>query len=573
MLSSGKRTARRVALVIGNSAYPTAPLKNPKNDASSISRILRELAFDVQERSDLDHTGMDATFQEFESKHSDVALLYYSGHGLQVDGVNYLVPVDAEAAAFPGGFVAVEQWIDRMSRCSSARLIFFDACRDNPFARDLIETTGRGMGDSKDARSAPIVVRSGLAEVKAKAGTFIAFAAAPGMVAYDGKGKHSPFTEGLLRNIETTDLPISNLMIRVRNDVLASTNGRQQTWDHSALMAPFFFNPGSLILLIGNAIGLIAFIVSLLPHQFALAAARLWQWWTTVPIAVCIWLLTLVLFLIGLQRAYGILRGEREFKGAAAQRAQPRLEVSWRKGVFGGYFGGIIAGPIIASAYYLSWTLVGLDPEKDYPDRNVGPRPPFGEMLTEFTVAAVFAGVLLGFLSLVVAEYFAHNGRRFPARSPARNRLIGAMLGGLLAAVIVMPPLVLHFEPKRWIVPHAAAMFPGGLLGTAIAVFSIANYSLEQFSVRKLIRTGLSVLRSMFIVSSIAIVPLLALLIIPHYDFALKSLENLGVVTLKTGISIPHGWPIMVVGLSGGIVFGPLLGALIGLTFMRSAPD
>src|SRR5262249_6149007 len=161
---------------------------------------------------------MEAIFKSFETKHADVALLYYSGHGMQIEGANYLVPVGAESlsnATFHD-LIAVEEWVDRMSNMSKTRLIFFDACRNNPFAHGLAESVVRSRSPSAGANPLAILSKAGLAEVRAKADTFVAFAAAPGKVAYDGEGENSPFTKGLLRHIEATDLPIGNLMIRVR---------------------------------------------------------------------------------------------------------------------------------------------------------------------------------------------------------------------------------------------------------------------------------------------------------------------------------------------------------------------
>ena len=582
MWDLGKQSGGRAALVIGNSRYAVGALKNPKNDAHSISRALEELGFNVEVDFDLDRARMEHAFAEFERLHADVALLYYSGHGVQVDGVNYLVPVGAETITEASSLdlIAVEDWVGRLSHRHKTRLIFFDACRNNPFGNNLIESVGRGSRTSRSATSRPLVSRAGLAEVRANADTFIAFAAAPGKVAYDGEGMHSPFTDGVLKHIRSTDLSISNLMIRTRNEVLASTQQQQEPWDHSALTAPFFFNPSSLVLLMGNAMGLIAFVVSLLPHQFALAgprAGREQEWWTTVLVGSAIWLVTFILFLVGLQRAYRILRGDREEQRPEnVGRPEPRVEPGWRKGLFGGFFGGIVAAPIFAWAYYVVWGLF-VDPERAYPP-NIEVRPPFSLLLIEITVATVLTGALLGSFSLALAEYFARlDARTRMGGSPSVwmvNRLTGAMLGGFISAIIVVPLLVWHFEPKEWFAPHIGVMLAGGLPGTAIAILSIVNYNLEQFSLRRLIETGVAVLRSLLMVCLISAIPLLVALVIPKSDDLLEWLVRIGLIEFYGDmIGVPHGWPVMIVSLLEAAVVGPLLGAIVGLTLLRTANE
>jgi len=235
---------RRVALVIGNSAYDHAEaLRNPVNDAEAMAAVLARLGFDVVKGIDVDLRGIGDLQAVFEDKlrgRPDVALLFYAGHGLQVAGRNYLVPVDAEItqrAHLASRALLFNDLLDDMAAQAQASLIFLDACRDNPFTRNLT----RALGDT--ARYAG--VRGGLArvDVETVTGSFIAYATAPDTLAYDGTGENSPFTAALLEHIETPGLSVGDLMIDVRNKVLAETNERQEPWDQSSLRARFYFVP------------------------------------------------------------------------------------------------------------------------------------------------------------------------------------------------------------------------------------------------------------------------------------------------------------------------------------------
>lgn len=233
---------RRVALIIGNSAYEYAtPLRNPKSDATAIAALLKRLSFDVVLGTDLRHRDFADAVNEFSDKliGADVALLYYAGHGLQVHGQNYLAPIDARLKHEAGlAFEAVrlstiQALMERRNRTS---LVFLDACRDNPLARTL----ARNMG----TRSA--AVGRGWARVETGVGTLIAFATQPGNVALDGEGRHSPFTEAFLRHAETPGQDIEGLMRHVRVDVIDKTNGSQIPWSHSSLTQRFRFLEGKM---------------------------------------------------------------------------------------------------------------------------------------------------------------------------------------------------------------------------------------------------------------------------------------------------------------------------------------
>jgi Caspase domain len=225
-------SGRRVALVIGNGNYQFATkLGNPANDASDIANALRKLGFDVVEGRDLDKRGVEDKLREFSRKlaGAKLALFFYAGHGMQVAGKNYLVPVDAKLEQ-PGDLrldtIDIADVLSQMEAEPRVNLVFLDACRDNPLARSF----ARSMG----ARSAS--VGQGLALVQSAIGTMIAYATQPDAVALDGDGRNSPFTKALLKHIATPAVDISTVMRRVRADVIAETSERQVPWDHSSLV-------------------------------------------------------------------------------------------------------------------------------------------------------------------------------------------------------------------------------------------------------------------------------------------------------------------------------------------------
>lgn len=230
---------KRVALVIGNSAYKnTAALKNPSNDATDIAAALERLGFEVIRGLDLDYTGMRTAVRRFSEKlpNSNVALLFYAGHGLQVNGKNYLVPVDAQIetqADLDFGTIDLDLVVRGMEADTRTNIIFLDACRDNPLAANLTRRLGTRSG----------TVSRGLAQVDTSVGTLISFSTQPGNVALDGDGRNSPFTAALLKSIEVPGLTLSEVMIDVRNDVLRATARKQVPWDNSSLTGQFYFKP------------------------------------------------------------------------------------------------------------------------------------------------------------------------------------------------------------------------------------------------------------------------------------------------------------------------------------------
>ena len=241
LLPAAALADKRVALVIGNSAYQhTLKLANPRSDATDIAGALKMLGFQVIDGFDLDKAAFDRKVRDFANalQGSDVGLFFYAGHGLQVAGQNYLVPVDAElttAAALEFEMVRVDVVHRVMERQTNTNVLFLDACRDNPLARNL----ARAMG----TRSADI--GRGLAPVESGVGTLISFSTQPGNVALDGTGRNSPFAGALVKHMAASNDDLSAILIAVRNDVMQETQRKQVSWEHSALTGRFYFNPAA----------------------------------------------------------------------------------------------------------------------------------------------------------------------------------------------------------------------------------------------------------------------------------------------------------------------------------------
>jgi uncharacterized caspase-like protein len=236
---------KRVALVIGNSAYKYAPvLANPKNDAEGVAAALKRLKFDVIAGIDLDEAATRRLLREFAEKldgmgKEDTALLFYAGHGLQVNGKNYLVPVDAKLEKerdLDFQAVSFDFVQSLMEKTAQTNIVILDSCRDNPLARTL----ARGMGTRSTG------IGRGLAEMRGINDTLIVYATSPGNVALDGADAHSPFTAALLQHIERPGLEIRHMISEVRATVIAATKGQQVPWEAASLTRQIYFvAPGS----------------------------------------------------------------------------------------------------------------------------------------------------------------------------------------------------------------------------------------------------------------------------------------------------------------------------------------
>lgn len=220
----GADAAKRVAMVVGNAAYQNAdPLANSINDAKDVAAALKRLGFDVTLVLDASLDDLLAGLDQFAAKlpGAEAALFYYSGHGMQIDGTNFLLPVDIEvssARSIRYGAIDVAEVVQEMEREAEVSIVVLDACRDNPFLAKLSCTSG--------TRS--LAADRGLAPIRSSgSGTIIAYAAEPGAVASDGTGDHSPYTGALLSNIEEPNVEVGLVFRRVAGSVVEATEGRQ----------------------------------------------------------------------------------------------------------------------------------------------------------------------------------------------------------------------------------------------------------------------------------------------------------------------------------------------------------
>ena len=222
---------KRVALVLGNSAYQNAPpLANPVNDGSVIAAKLKEAGFDVVDsRHDLSASQTRRALRDFEdnARDADIAVVYYAGHGIEVDGTNYLIPVDAKLERDTDVYdeaLSLDRVLVSLEPAKQLRLVILDACRDNPFAKSMKHTVAsRSIG-------------RGLAKVEPTSpNTLIAYSAKAGSTAQDGDGKNSPFTIALAKHLTTPGLDVRKAFGFVRDDVLKSTGNRQEPFVYGSL--------------------------------------------------------------------------------------------------------------------------------------------------------------------------------------------------------------------------------------------------------------------------------------------------------------------------------------------------
>lgn len=230
------QTEKRLALIIGNATYEDAPLNNPVHDAVDISNKIKQLGFEVTLLTNSNLENIEKTVSDIseKAKKFDVVFLYYSGHGLQVQGDNYLVPIDAKLSSeadVKHKCIALNYILDKLddSKCPM-KIIVLDACRSNPFLRAWYKGEKGG----------------GLSAVNPPKGTYITFATAPGAYASDGSGRNSPYAEAFLSTLSIPNLSLYDFFDKVNNKVLQSTNGAQDPWtNHSTLNGNFIFNNSS----------------------------------------------------------------------------------------------------------------------------------------------------------------------------------------------------------------------------------------------------------------------------------------------------------------------------------------
>src|SRR5438270_4718223 len=235
---------RRVALVIGNSAYSNVPaLANPEKDAAVIAATLRRIGFAVVALTNASHDAMTSGLREFtkQAQQSDWAMVYYAGHGMEVAGVNYLIPIDARISTDRDvelGAVPLSQVLESADAAKKIKLIMLDACRDNPF-KPAPAAGPQAVAAGPSITGAPVTTRStdgrGLAEVKVAGATLVVYAAKDGQVALDGEGGNSPFAVAVVQRLVMPGVEINKMFRLVRDDVMEATAGRQEPFTYGSL--------------------------------------------------------------------------------------------------------------------------------------------------------------------------------------------------------------------------------------------------------------------------------------------------------------------------------------------------
>jgi hypothetical protein len=240
LTASAAHADRRVAFVVGNGAYKNvAPLPNPPVDAKAMASALRNVGFEVVEGTNLTRDTMTEKLLDFgkRAQGADVAVFFYAGHGIAISGTNYLLPVDADIKSEMdvklGAAINIDLTLDQTMSDAKVKLVFLDACRDNPFAAKI----------KSNSATRSVNVQTGLAEMKSGEGTLIAFATGPGQTALDGQeGTNSPFTRALLANITQPGVEIQQAMTMVRAQVNEETNKGQLPWGHTNLIGAVYLN-------------------------------------------------------------------------------------------------------------------------------------------------------------------------------------------------------------------------------------------------------------------------------------------------------------------------------------------
>lgn len=229
-------TTQKRALVIGNSSYAhVSPLSNPRNDAADLAAVLKELGFAVDQYNDLGQIELLRALQNFQKQaaNADIALIYYAGHGIEVERRNYLIPVDAELRSdrdINFRSVSLDLALQAVEGAGTLSVVILDACRDNPFLKQMTRST-RSIG-------------RGLAAVEPEGNTLVAYAAKEGTVAQDGEIRNSPYATALMQTLREPGVEIGKVFRRVRDRVLESTNGVQEPFLYGSLSAEdIYLNP------------------------------------------------------------------------------------------------------------------------------------------------------------------------------------------------------------------------------------------------------------------------------------------------------------------------------------------
>jgi len=220
---------KRLALVLGNGAYKIAPLKNPANDAQDMAKALREMGFEVIHKENANRKIMKKAIKDFgrRLRYAGIGLFYYAGHGIQVNGNNYLIPINADIETESDvEFEAIDagRVLGKMEDAGNElNIVILDACRNNPFARSFRSNN------------------PGLAKMDAPKGSLVVYATAPGSVATDGTDGNGIYTKHLLKHMKTPGLKVEEVLKNVRNDVMRETGDKQIPWESSSLRGDFYF--------------------------------------------------------------------------------------------------------------------------------------------------------------------------------------------------------------------------------------------------------------------------------------------------------------------------------------------
>lgn len=258
-------TADRIALVVGNSAYPgEGYLDNPINDARAVSKTLGNLGFDVTEALDLDEAGLQSALETYREKLASgdtVGFFYFAGHAVQISGNNYLIPVDvdfADVGQLMSKGYDIRKLLDALSSLNDTmNVIVLDSCRNNPFAAMDTTELSRGLkrysqstnthstttpsAETEEPSSSRMSRDAGLGRMDGPINTLIAYSTKPGFVALDGNGRNSPYTQALVKMMQQEGVPIAQVFADVRRLVYEQTGGRQMPWESSSLTQSFVF--------------------------------------------------------------------------------------------------------------------------------------------------------------------------------------------------------------------------------------------------------------------------------------------------------------------------------------------
>ncbi|MET4118803.1 putative membrane channel-forming protein YqfA (hemolysin III family) [Bradyrhizobium sp. JR1.5] len=552
----------KCALVLGNSSYDGELwLRCPKSDAEQTAAALKRLHFDVTPGIDLKYDQLNALIDNFIgriSKEKPLAtVVYYSGHGLQVKDHNFILPIDFQSDDSLN-MVSVQQLLDRVARYSNLQIVLLDACRSSMEPREILKGKSIGPVGAKAYNAATYQeARTGLAEMQAPGNTFIAFAAAPGDVAYDGDGLLSPFTEAFLKNVELVDIPVSNLMSRVRQEVYRATAYQQQTWDHSSLTIPFYFNPGSLFLFMGNALAVVALLLAMIPYSISLASPE--RSWSVIALSSVFPVASLLILMSGSHTVYSRLRGATQGFIEGPLSLRDYSLVSLRKGVVGGFVGSIVPALIMSLVYDRMWTSKFSQGARAWVEgalRGSSAPEPLSLIMAKVSITTTVCGCIFGFLSLFFARVDVSGGKfALSSNRSATRTLFGCGLGGALSGLICAPIVTFYFGTGAGPPAMPELLLPSGIVGTAILVFSIVNFDFERLSASRLGVSLLCVLGAVVVGGAIA----------AAFLSILYAVGLVGVVFEWLSRNADNTLVLMTGGAAYGLVVGVTLGGVIGL--------